>query len=160
MIAVSDLPEDEWHLARLVCGKLARLLGGMLSVGLGSLQLDSPESFLAGRDRLIRAMVEVLRHTGVKPGSESACDLHDRTTHVAQLVDDFFRHLFTLAHWRSMKKEEIQRTCGGLSSAYASLLTTLQELLQALHSPADYRPQQHKGQELIDGAVADLCTRL
>src|SRR4051812_31970284 len=105
MIATSDIPEDELLLAGLACRKLSKLLAGMLSVGLSSLQLDSPESFLAGRDKLILALVEIVCRTGVRPGSDSAITLNERTTRLSRLVDDFFSHLLALAGWRSMTPE-------------------------------------------------------
>lgn len=160
MIAVTDIPDDELLLAGLVCRKMAKLLGGMLSVGLSSLQLDSPESFLAGRDKLIRAMVEVVCHTGVRPGSESAFALNERTTHLSRLVDDFFTHLHRLSEWRHMTREELQSRSILLATAYSSSLTELQELSQDLCSPVDYRQQQTIGQALISGIVTDLSKRL
>jgi hypothetical protein len=160
MITITDIPDDDLILARLVCRKMAKLLGGMLSVGLSSLQLDSPESFLAGRDKLIPAMVEVVCHTGVRPGSESAFTLNERTTRLSRLVDDFFIRFRVLSGWRSMAQGELNLASSQLATVYSASLTELQELLQDLQSPTDYRQQQIKGQALISGVVADLSRRL
>jgi hypothetical protein len=105
-------------------------------------------------------MVEVLCHTGVRPGTDSAIDLNDRTNHLAQVVDDFFSHLLTLAHWRRMSKDEVQLTSSHLATAYSTSLVILQELQQDFNGMADYSQQQMKAQVLIDGAVSELSRRL
>jgi hypothetical protein len=159
MITVTDIPEDELLLARLAGTKLGKLLGGMLTAGLSSLQLDPPGAFLTGRDRLIRAVVEVVRHTGVRPGAGSALGLNERTTRLSRHVDDFFNRLRRLIEWRGMTREELQSEGGHLTDAYSASLTELQELLRDLHSPVDYRQQRATGQALVAGVVTDLSER-
>jgi hypothetical protein len=160
MITPSDVSDDELLLAGLAARKLAKLLAGMLSVGLSSLHFDPPESFLCGRDRLILAFVEILRHVGVRPGSESAIALGEHTIRLSRLVDDFFRHLLALAHWRSLTAGELALTADRLGVAYSAALTSLQELLRGLGCPADYSQERMKGQVLINGNAADFSRRL
>lgn len=160
MIAVSDIPEEELLLARLAGEKLAKLLGGMLSVGLSALHFDSPEAFLMGKNKLILAMLEVLRHTGVRPGSESAIDFNQRMASLSKQVDDFFNDLMTLAPWRGMNIEEVQRASLRLAASYSASLATLQELLHAFGDTDDYRSQQMKGQQLIDCGIPELSKRM
>src|SRR4051794_35498916 len=122
----------------------------------GALQLDSSESFLAGRDKLILALVEVVRHTGVRPGSDSALGLSERTTRLSRLVDDFFSRLVALGEWRRMAIGELHLASAQLAAAYSASLTEVQGLLQDFRYPADFQQQQMKGQTLINGVIADL----
>lgn len=160
MTVSSDIPENELHLARLVCSKLTKLLQGMLSVGLSSMLLDCAKQFLEGREKLIFAFVAVLSSTGVKPNSGTAIELKDKTTRLSELIISFFSYLMTLANWRTMKKEELFQTSGQLAITYSALLSTLQELLQLLGVTTDYSQTQFVGKELIDGVTTEIAKRM
>src|SRR5262245_38463536 len=121
MITASDIPPDERFLVRLLCEKLAGLLGGMLSVGLTSLQMSSPGSFFVGRDRPMLAIVDTLGLTSARAFSDTATELKERTTALARSVNDFFAHLTNLAGWSAMSHDELYRLGDKLNHTYATL---------------------------------------
>src|SRR5947209_8758843 len=95
------VPHDELLLAQLVSAKLARVINGMLSVGLATLELDSPTAFLSGKDKVLLGFIEVLRCVAVKPGNAEAIEVLRRQTHQLSDLAIRFCNLFTeLARWR------------------------------------------------------------
>lgn len=152
----SDIPDNELLLARSAAIKLEKLLSGFLSVGLGALQLDSPERFWNGRTGLISAILEVLRQTGVRPGTDTARELKTLTACLSTRTDQFMESLASLLHWRQLPLSAIDRTATELSTGYFAALETLQALLQGLGADFDLAQRRHEATELIAAARREL----
>ncbi len=120
------IPPDDLLLARLVCSKLVNVLNGVVSVGVASLELESPTEFLADKDRLILGFLEVLRCVGVRPGHADKVELLRQPVHrLMELATLFHRHFMELTRWRSLPPEAVRETAGRLSGAYTDFVRSL-----------------------------------
>jgi hypothetical protein len=120
------IPPDDLLLARLVCSKLVNVLDGIVSVGVASLELDSPTDFLAGKDRLILGFLEVLRCIGVRPGHADKVEQLRHPVHrLTELATQFHGRFMELARWRGMAPEAVRDTAGRLSQASTDFVRSL-----------------------------------
>jgi hypothetical protein len=149
---IADIPEDELALARLAGRKLAKLLHGILTVGLASIRMEQSSGFLTGRDRKILAFVEVLCAT-----SPSTSELADSLREISALTPAFYGKLVRLADWRNLEDAEIQDAANDLLSTYCTLLCALRKLLDSLGVQVDFSREQTVAKEFLTDATANLA---
>jgi hypothetical protein len=144
------IPPDELLLARLASAKLAKLISGLMSVGVSSLQLESPAGFLANRDKVLLGFIEVLRCIGVKPGNgESQERLRHQADELFDLARQFHQHFIQLAAWRTLSPPQVQATADGLLAKYAALCQALAVFRNLLGEEADPSAGIQQGQEML-----------
>jgi hypothetical protein len=153
------IPQDELLLAQLASAKLAKLITGLVSVGVGSLYLETPVGFLANRDKVLLGFIEVLRCVPVKPGNG---EIHERLRYQAdQLLDlarQFHQHFIQLAAWRTMPPPQVRATADGLVANYAELCQELAVFRALIGAEADPSAQIPQGREMIRAFLADIAT--
>lgn len=136
------IPESELILARLTAAKLAKVMHGLMSVGTGSLELDSPADFLAGRQQTPLGFLAVLGCIAVKPGhADKITTLRERVTELSELTTAVHAEFMALAGWRSMSAQDIQTTVDRLGDRYAQFCQRLGAFCALLGEEADYASQ-------------------
>jgi hypothetical protein len=136
------LPADELLLAQLAAGKLAKVMHGLMSVGIASLETDDPAGFLAGRERTPLGFLEVLRCIGVKPGhAEKVEPLRQQVRELIELASNTHGALVELAHWRTMSRSEIQKAVDRAGDGYAQWCQRLGQFCAQLGMEVDYSAQ-------------------
>jgi hypothetical protein len=151
------IPQDELLLAQLASAKLAKLIKGLMSVGVGSLQLESPLGFLADRNKVLLAFIEVLRCVGVSPMSGERYErLRHQADQLSDLVGRFHHHFVELAAWRTMSPPQVRATAGELVASYAELCQVLAAFRASIGVEADASAQVQQGREMIRGFLTEI----
>jgi hypothetical protein len=145
------IPPDDLLLARLVTSKLASVTHGILSVGVAALELDSPNDFLTGKDRVILGFFEVLRSIGVRPGHADKIELlRQAVNQLAERASEFHRRLLELAQWRTMPSAAIHETAERLSALYTDFLHSLAAFSALLGLDSDFSGKAQQGKNRVD----------
>lgn len=147
---------DDLLLAKLASAKLMKLVQGLLSVGLGSLELEAPDGFLAGRDKPLLAFIEVLQCIGVKPGHDGIEILRRRVEELSALAREFYQHLMKLSQWRIIQPEGIQEAADGLLDSYTQFLKALEAYRTLVGAEESYAEQIQHGRLLIAGFLTQV----
>jgi hypothetical protein len=150
---------DELLLAELASAKLAKLIQGLMTVGVGSLKMASPSAFLAGRDRPLLAFVEVLHCVGLRPGCGDEWErLRQHAEQLADLTRQFRQDLLQLAAWRTLSPTEVRARADRLVASYTALRQSLAAFRALIGADTDYSGEIHQGREMIDAFLKDaLC---
>ena len=152
----SAIMPHELLLAQLASEKLAMLLKGLMSVGVSSLQLDSPGHFLAGQDQRLLAFIEVLRCVGVRPDHPEVFDrLREVGDRLSDLARQFHHHFLELADWRALSPPEVRATAGRLVASYTELCQALATFRGLIGVKAEEVGQVQLGRELISSFLSD-----
>jgi hypothetical protein len=150
--------QDELLLAQLASAKLAKLISGLMSVGVGSLQLESPVGFLANRDKVLLGFIEVLRCISVKPGNgEGHQRLRRQADRLFDLAGQFHQHFIELAAWRTLSPSQVETTANALVAKYAELLQALAVFRALIGVEADPSAQVQQGHEMMTAFLADIA---
>jgi hypothetical protein len=137
MNQILNIPENELQLARLAAVKLSRVLEGMFTTGTGAMLLLP--SFLATNEcKLTTALIEVLRGTECRTGSEPQTKLAAQTDELTVLFSRFYGIFTRLANWREMQLETIEATVGELAAVYWAMMEALRRFLEFLELPVDF----------------------
>jgi hypothetical protein len=148
---------DELLLAQLASAKLAMLIKGLMSVGVGALQLASPGGFFTGRDKVLLAFIEVLRCVGVGPGFGEGFDrLRGQADQLAGLASQFHQHFLELVPWRTLPPRDVRAAADRLFASYAELCQALAAFQALIGVPSDYSDQVQEGRELLGGFLKEL----
>jgi hypothetical protein len=149
-LADAILPDD-LLLARLVTSKLASVTHGILSVGVASLELDSPTDFLMGKDRVLLGFLEVLRCIGVRPGHVDKIEmLRQAVNQLAERAVEFHRAFLELAQWRTMPSAAIHETAERLAARYTDFIRSLAGFSALLSLDSDYSGKAQLGRDRVD----------
>lgn len=123
------LPHGELVSARLTVLKIAKVMGGLMSVGTASLQLDDRGGFLAGRDKTLLGAIEALRCLGVKAEHAEAIEpLRSRVRELSELASRFHALFMDLTPWRDLPAGEVESTADRLADCYARFCDRLTDL--------------------------------
>jgi hypothetical protein len=156
MNGTTALTPDELLLAQLASAKLAKLIKGLMSVGVGALQLAAPSDFLAGGDQVLLAFIEVLRCTGVNPKcGEFFYRLRQQTDQLSDRARQFHRHFLELAAWRTMAPPEVRATANRLVANYTDFCHSLAAFRALIGVEADDSDQVQQGRDLISAFLND-----
>jgi hypothetical protein len=147
MIAVSDIPENGLALAKLAGLKLAMVLEGMFDTGSGAMLLQ--RLFVpVPHTRLATALIQVLRSTSCRPGSETQVKVAQQVGQLDVLFSTFHRAFVALADWRNMELPIIEITVSDMAAAYGELLESLRMLLEFLGQKVDLS-RQHAARDCL-----------
>jgi hypothetical protein len=157
MNLTNSIAPDELLFGQLASAKLAKLIQGLMSVGMGSLHLPSPGAFLAGRDKTLLAFVEVLRCVGVKPGCGEDCErLRQHAGTLAELTRQFYQDFLQLAAWRDLSPAEVRARADRLVASYTELCQSLAAFRALIGADTDCSGQALQGREMMDAFLKDL----
>lgn len=159
MTELQGVNEDEIGLARLALNKLIMLVDGFLSVALASLALPDPKSFIAGRNKVINAFVEVVAATGASPASEFARQLREMAGKLSSLTELFYIRLLTVSDWRSLEESELDASFLALAVTYSELSNLFEGLLQLFEGDHCLEKGREKSLVLIEMAREDFKGR-
>src|SRR4051812_49015688 len=114
---------EELVLARLACGILAKRLYGLLSVGLGVLEMPTARDFITPRERGITALAEVLGmatywHAAREPGLGESAAWQRNADILRSNTSEFFRCFLHLAEWRGLSTEGVTQAGEELTHAF------------------------------------------
>jgi hypothetical protein len=136
------VPPDELLLAQLAASKLSKIVHGLMSVGLASLELEPPGNFLAGRDKVLLGFVEVLRCIAVKPGHGEELELlRHSVERISVLAQQFHAQFPELAGWRALPSDRVREGAHRLLASYTALCESLGALCLLLG--ADFTESNH-----------------
>ena len=157
MNLASAVPRDDLLLAQLSIAKLAEVMHGILSVGVASLELESPTDFLAGKDQVLLGFLEVLRCIGLRPGHAGQVELLRRPVdQLADLALQFHRAFMALAHWRTLSPEETRATANGLADCYTQFFQALGDFGALFGMHADYSAKTQQGKNRVEEFLQTL----
>jgi len=160
MNVANAIPEDDLILARLVCSKLASIVKGIVSVGVATLELESPADFLVGKDKVVLGFLEVLRSVGVQPGHADKVELlRQHVKQLSELAVLFNRRFMELAQWRVMPAGYIRAAAGRLSAIYTDFFRALAAFSSLLGMDSDYSSKIQEGRRRVDEFLLTLDER-
>lgn len=146
MNLASAIPHDDLLLAQLAVAKLAKVMQGIMSVGVASLELDAPADFLAGKDQVLLGFLEVLRCIGLRPGHAGQMELLRRPVdELADLARQFHRAFLALAQWRTLSPEDTRQAARRLTECYAQFFRALEGFAALLGMDVDYAAKAQQG---------------
>lgn len=154
MSVMSAIPPDELQLARLAAAKLARVIQGIMSVGVASLELPTPTGFLDGKEKVVLAFLEVLRCVGVKPGhGDTVARLRQPVDQLADVALEFQRNFMALADWRSMRPDDARAIANRVFASYSQFCQLLADFCALIEVELDPSESTAQGRVLIDAFV-------
>lgn len=157
MNLANAIPQDDLVLARLVCAKLAGIMNGIVSVGVATLELESPADFLAGKDKVVLGFLEVLRSVGVQPGQAEKVELlRQHVNQLSELAALFHRRFMELTQWRVMAPENVRDAADRLSVTYTDLFRALGAFSSLLGMDPDYSGKIQDGRRRVDEFLLTL----
>jgi hypothetical protein len=145
------ISEDDLLLAQLTASKLGKVMHGIMSVGVASLEMPSPTDFLSGKDKVLLGFLEVLRTIGLKPGHTDKIEmLRQQVNQLSDLTRRFHNRFLEIARWRTMSSEDIQATVDHLSECYSQLCQSLGAFCSLFGKRSDYSEQARQGIAMLD----------
>jgi hypothetical protein len=118
------LPETELSLARAASAKLDKVLQGMMSVGVASLQLESRTDFFTGENHAPLAFIHVLECVGVKPGFGNALQsLRLAAKQLSRLAARFHQDFLDLCSLRAQQAQDLAGAAERLIGSYEGCAT-------------------------------------
>jgi len=154
-----ECPPDELLLAKLAIAKLAKLMHGLLSVGMATVAMEPPTAmnFLEGRDKPPLAFLEVLRCTGVRPDSaDKVKQLRLQVEQIGDAMSQFHRLFLNLAQWRDMSAEDVRTDTDRFGDSYVDFCRLLGEFSALLGMEADFSDQARQDRNYLEGVIATL----
>lgn len=158
MSTILDIPKDELEFAKLAGVRLSMALEGMFTTGTGVMLLQ-PSFSGSKSSRLVAALIEILRSTGCRPGSESQTKLARHTEELDVLFSRFDSIFVTLADWRNMELAEIEATVHDLASGYCALIESLRTFLEFLGLAVDFSRQAAEAKVLAASFFQEVSER-
>jgi hypothetical protein len=157
MSIANAIPQDDLLLARLVSSKLASVMHGIVSVGVATLELNSPTDFLTGKDRVILGFLEVLRCIGVQPGHADKVELlRQQVNQLSELAVGFHGRFMELAQWRTMPTTAVHETAHRLSELYTDFLRSLGAFTSLFGLDSDYTSKAQQGRNRVNEFLQTL----
>jgi hypothetical protein len=153
------IPSDELLLAKLLVSKLAKVMHGLFSVGLGSVAMEHPTGvdFLNGRDRVSLGFLDVLRCIDVTPGNaDKLALLRHHMEKVAEATTHFHCLLTKLAGWRAMTVRDIRAVADRLGESYVDFCRLLGEFSSWLGMETDFRDQALQDRNYLEAVIDKL----
>jgi hypothetical protein len=152
--------EKELLLGRLLRSKLVMRLHGLISVGLASLESDSPLPFLIGRDKVVNALIEVLGALTVRPGYDAVQQsIVAHAARMARLWNTFYQNFLALGEWRSMSASDIRAIGDRLIASYSEMGQVIHSFQPIIDDESEDSESWQRTREMLFAMIKDLAEK-
>lgn len=145
------LHDDELLLARLACSKLAGMVKGLVSVGIGLCSAARPQAteFLSTHLENIKSFAVVLQCVGGKP-ADLLYQLKERANKIRLLLDAFQQNFLALANTQELAPDKVREAADSLANTYAELCQALQDFADLIGLEADFAKDKDVARRMVD----------